>query len=62
LTFPNPCSGYLDQCTKVLNFLRNEIALGRLSNLIVKDNIVMRRITTFRSTTDSIYDGGPVIL
>ena len=23
---------------------------------------VMRRITTFRSTTDRIYDGGPIIL
>jgi len=22
----------------------------------------MRRITTFRSTTDRIYDGGPIIL
>jgi hypothetical protein len=25
-------------------------------------NTVMRRITTFRSTTDRIYDGGPIIL
>ena len=23
--------------------------------------LVMRRITTFRSTTDRIYDGGPII-
>ena len=26
-----------------------------------KWNTVMRRITTFRSTTDRIYDGGPII-
>ena len=26
------------------------------------DSTVMRRITTFRSTTDRIYDGGPIIL
>ena len=25
-------------------------------------NTVMRRITKFRSTTDRIYDGGPIIL
>jgi len=24
------------------------------------DNTGMRRITTFRSTTDRIYDGGPI--
>ena len=29
---------------------------------IKTSNTVMRRITTFRSTTDRIYDGGPIIL
>ena len=28
----------------------------------VEQNTVMRRITTFRSTMDRIYDGGPIIL
>jgi len=27
-----------------------------------QDNRVMRRITTFRSTTERIYDGGPIML
>ena len=32
------------------------------SLLLSREITVMRRITMFRSTTDRIYDGGPVIL
>jgi len=35
--------------------------LTKCSDLLCTHNTVVRRITTFRSTTDRIYDGGPII-
>jgi len=34
----------------------------RWQQLVKEGNTGMRRITTFRSTTGRIYDGGPIIL
>jgi len=38
----------------------NIIELGR--NVVPYQSTGMRRMTKFRSTTDLIYDGGPIIL
>jgi len=43
------------------NFLTCEYLLRRGNGALVQ-NTGMRRIRTFRSTTDRIYDGGPIIL
>ena len=49
--------------------LRKDIQVGAAAWVLEKKgilseikNTVMRRITTFRSTTDRIYDGGPIRL
>ena len=45
-----------------LNTTANPEINFTLANKPSQYDTVMRRITTFRSTTDGIYDGGPIQL
>jgi len=40
----------------------SEVSGGKICGVGGQNDIVIRRITTFRSTTDRIYDGGPIRL
>ena len=53
------------RCVTFQNRERTHLCRGGSLKLLMKPSVlhtVMRRITTFRSTTDRIYDGGPIIL
>ena len=70
-TFP-PLRIYLRLCATGESYKRTAAALVRIQVMVVSLTLwdviswmectVMRRITTFRSTTDRLYDGGTIIL
>ena len=48
--------------SSIVLILKCRIILKTHYNNLHEHDTVMRRITTFRSTTDHIYDGGPIRL
>ena len=55
------CNGISLPYLKRVDILVND-AFYNTRKIITLLNTDMRRITTFRSTTDRIYDGGPIRL
>jgi len=55
-------SNQTPECISGLPHTYQMLSLYRLPGLRHTNNTGMRRITTFRSTADRIYDGGPIKL